>query len=165
MERNAIGWKELRAIDGERGVATVAEVRRTSQVLATPSPTSPSGRSSPGRTRAPRARTGDGGRACGDRRSRAGLRIHLEAALKVGADPDELVALAEHIAVYAGFPRALNLLREARNVLEGLGRPLPLPATRFDMGDHETLVTDTGGDRPPLVLVHALGLTAACGAT
>ena len=68
------------------------------------------------------------------------------------------MALAEHIAVYAGFPRALNLLREARSVLEGLGRPLPLPATRFDMGDHETLVTDTGGDRPPLVLVHALGL-------
>ena len=34
MERDAIGWKELRAIDGERGVATVAEVRRTSQVLA-----------------------------------------------------------------------------------------------------------------------------------
>ena len=159
MERNAIGWKELRAIDGERGVATVAEVRRTSQVLADALTDFAFGevfsRAEFGRRERELVTVGALAAIGG---AEPQLRIHLEAALKVGADPDELVALAEHIAVYAGFPRALNLLREVRSILEGLGVPMPLPTTRIDMGDHETLVTDTGGDKPPLVLVHALGL-------
>ena len=34
----------------------------------------------------------------------------------------------------------------------------PLPGRRVALGDHETLVTDTGGDGEPFVLVHAVGL-------
>ena len=84
------------------------------------------------------------------------LAVHVPAALRCGADPDELVALCEQIAPYAGFPRALNALRAVRAVLEEQGLPLPLPAERVDMGDHETLVTDVPGEGEPLVLVHSL---------
>ena len=34
----------------------------------------------------------------------------------------------------------------------------PMPGRRCALGDHETLVTDTGGDGEPFVLVHAVGL-------
>src|SRR5262245_11483059 len=38
------------------------------------------------------------------------LASHTRAALHNGASASELLALAEHVAVYAGFPRALNAL-------------------------------------------------------
>lgn len=87
------------------------------------------------------------------------LALHVPAALEAGADPDELIAMCEQIAPYAGFPRALNGLRAVRGVIEERGLPLPLPAERVGLGDHETLVTDVGaGDAPAVVLVHPLGL-------
>ena len=87
------------------------------------------------------------------------LGLHIPAALEAGADPDELIAMCEQIAPYAGFPRALNGLRAVRGVLEERGLPLPLPAERVPLGDHETVVTDVGeGDAPPVVLIHPLGL-------
>jgi 3-oxoadipate enol-lactonase len=87
------------------------------------------------------------------------LGLHIPAALEAGVDPDELIAMCEQIAPYAGFPRALNGLRAVRGVLEERGLPLPLPAERVVLGDHETLVTDVGeGDAPAVVLIHPLGL-------
>src|SRR4051794_23684503 len=38
------------------------------------------------------------------------LASHAAAALRAGVAPSELVALCEHVAVYAGFPRALNAI-------------------------------------------------------
>lgn len=159
MERNAIGWKELRAIDGERGVKTVAHVRETSPLLADALTNFAFGevfsRAELGRRERELATVGVLAAIGG---AEPQLRIHIEAALNVGADPDELIALAEHLAVYAGFPRALNLLREIRQILEELGYRLPPPSSRISLGGHETLVADTGGDAPAVVLVHALGL-------
>ncbi len=54
------------------------------------------------------------------------LGVHVPAALRCGADPEEMIALCEQIAPYAGFPRALNALRAVRGVLEDRGLPLPV---------------------------------------
>jgi len=159
MERNSIGWKELRAIDGERGVSTVARVRETSPLMADALIDFAFGevfsRAELGRRERELATVGVLAAIGG---AEPQLRIHLEAALNVGADPDELIALAEHITLYVGFPRALNLLRETRQIIEEHGYSLPLPCSRIRLGDHETLLTDTGGAGPVVVLVHALGL-------
>jgi 3-oxoadipate enol-lactonase len=40
------------------------------------------------------------------------LRTHATAALGNDVAPSELLALCEHVAVYAGFPRALNALHQ-----------------------------------------------------
>ena len=86
------------------------------------------------------------------------LALHVAAALRCGVDRDELLALAEHLSVYAGFPRGLNLLEFIGRTLAQHGIEPPAPSRVVDLGDHETELTDTGGDATPIVLVHALGL-------
>lgn len=54
------------------------------------------------------------------------LEVHLEAALHVGCTPRELVEVLMQMAVYAGFPAALNGLGAARRVFERAGIALPL---------------------------------------
>lgn len=83
---------------------------------------------------------------------------HVRAALGHGVKPSELRALAEHVTVYAGFPRGLNALTVIDTVLtdEGITRPLPL--RRIQLADHETVVAQSGGSGPAVVLIHALGL-------
>ena len=44
------------------------------------------------------------------------LRAHLHAALKVGCSQEEIIELMIEMAVYAGFPAALNGLFAARDV-------------------------------------------------
>ena len=44
------------------------------------------------------------------------LRAHLHAALKVGCSEEEIIELMIEMAVYAGFPAALNGLFAARDV-------------------------------------------------
>lgn len=51
------------------------------------------------------------------------LASHAAAALRAGVSASELLALCEHVAVYAGFPRALNALTVVDKVP-------PLPALR-----------------------------------
>lgn len=85
------------------------------------------------------------------------LRTHLGFALDCGLAPEEIVACAEHVSVYAGYPRALTLLRLAREVLEERGAELRV-GRPFHLRDHTTRLFDSGGDRPPMVLLHALGL-------
>ncbi len=84
------------------------------------------------------------------------LRVHLGAALRSGVDPDELIALCEHLAPYAGIPRALNVLREVRALIEELDVVRPRAARRLDLGDHETVFSETGQGEP-YVLIHSLG--------
>ena len=48
------------------------------------------------------------------------LKIHIEAGLNVGLSQDEIVEVLMQMAVYAGFPAALNGLFAAKDVFEQL---------------------------------------------
>ncbi len=56
------------------------------------------------------------------------LRVHVHAALHVGCTPVEVVEVVMQMAVYAGFPAALNGLSVVRDVFAESGVALPLPA-------------------------------------
>ena len=58
------------------------------------------------------------------------LRVHIGAALHVGCTPHEVVEVVMQMAVYAGFPAALNGLAAVREVFATRGIALPLaPST------------------------------------
>jgi len=48
--------------------------------------------------------------------ARAQLKVHIEGALNVGCAREEIVETIMHVAVFAGFPAALNGLLTARDV-------------------------------------------------
>ncbi|APW41768.1 carboxymuconolactone decarboxylase family protein [Rhodoferax saidenbachensis] len=54
------------------------------------------------------------------------LRVHVHAALHVGCTPAEVVEVVMQMAVYAGFPAALNGLTVVREVFAESGIQLPL---------------------------------------
>ncbi len=54
------------------------------------------------------------------------LRVHVHAALHVGCKPGEIVEVVMQMAVYAGFPAALNGLSVVREVFAESGIALPL---------------------------------------
>lgn len=54
------------------------------------------------------------------------LRVHVHAALHVGCTPQEVVEVVMQMAVYAGFPAALNGLSIVREVFASEGIALPL---------------------------------------
>jgi 3-oxoadipate enol-lactonase len=86
------------------------------------------------------------------------ITTHARAALRLGVSASELLALCEHVAVYAGFPRALNALRIVHAALTAAGETRPLPTRPLQLRDHNTVVAAGGTDGPPVVLLHALGL-------
>jgi len=49
------------------------------------------------------------------------LRVHIAGALKVGCRPQEIIEVILQMAVFAGFPTAINALIVAREVIEGRG--------------------------------------------
>lgn len=51
------------------------------------------------------------------------LAVHLHGALNVGCTPAELVEVIIQMAVYAGFPAALNAMATARTVFAERGLP------------------------------------------
>src|SRR3954470_9632384 len=53
------------------------------------------------------------------------LAAHVRAALGQGVMPSELLALAEHVAVYAGFPRAVNAVAVVDEVAADAGFARP----------------------------------------
>jgi 4-carboxymuconolactone decarboxylase len=59
------------------------------------------------------------------------LKVHIQAALNVGVTRDEVIEIIMQMAVYAGFPAALNGLFAARDVFaaddEKSARPLAEP--------------------------------------
>ncbi len=58
----------------------------------------------------------------------AQLRVHLQAALNAGATPEEILEVVMQMAVFAGFPAALNGLAAAKEVFAGRnGRVEPEP--------------------------------------
>jgi 4-carboxymuconolactone decarboxylase len=53
------------------------------------------------------------------------LKVHIGGALNVGVTPQEIVELIMQMAVYAGFPAALNGLFAAKEVFTAHGVALP----------------------------------------
>ncbi len=49
------------------------------------------------------------------------LKVHIEGALNVGCKPDEIIEIIIQMAVYAGFPSALNGISAAREVFDKKG--------------------------------------------
>lgn len=124
MDRRMIGAHELHAIDGERGEAVVRVVRQVSPTLADAVTEFAFGqifcKAELGRRERELATVAILGAIGG---AETQLRVHLAAALRSGIDPDELIALCEHLAPYAGLPRALNVLRETRAIWRNLTSP------------------------------------------
>ena len=58
--------------------------------------------------------------------ARPQLRVHVHAALHVGCSPREIVEVVMQMAVYAGFPAALNGLAVVREVFAESGIALPV---------------------------------------
>lgn len=54
------------------------------------------------------------------------LKVHVHGALNVGASRTEIIETIMQMAVYAGFPAALNGLAVAREVFEQRGEAVPL---------------------------------------
>ncbi len=158
MDRRTIGEHELQAIDGERGAAVVRAVRQVSPTLADALTEFAFGqifcKAELGRRERELATIAILAAIGG---AETQLRVHIGAALRSGVDPDELIALCEHLAPYAGIPRSLNLLREARAILEELDISRPRPTRRVRVADHETIVSETGQGEP-YILIHGLGL-------
>jgi 3-oxoadipate enol-lactonase len=86
------------------------------------------------------------------------LATHIAAALRLGVAPAELLALCEHVSVYAGFPRALNAVRQVDRMRTDAGLTRPASIRRVRLRDHETVVAARGESGPAVVLLHALGL-------
>jgi 3-oxoadipate enol-lactonase len=86
------------------------------------------------------------------------LASHVNAALRLGVAPSELLALCEHVALYAGFPRALNAAAIVDEVASEAGFARPPRLRRVALRDHQTVVANVGTTGPPVLLVHALGL-------
>jgi len=62
------------------------------------------------------------------------LASHARAALRAGVTATELRELCEHVAVYAGFPRALNALTVIDAILTEAGIPRPALLRRVRLG-------------------------------
>jgi 3-oxoadipate enol-lactonase len=90
--------------------------------------------------------------------SDAQLDLHTRAALRQGVTPTELLALCEHVAMYAGMPRALNGLAVLDRVLAEEGFPRPPVQHEVRLSDHTTVVAQRGTEGPAVVLVHAVCL-------
>lgn len=50
------------------------------------------------------------------------LKAHLEAALNAGASKDEIIAMIEQLAIYVGFPTAINAMILAKEVFMEKGQ-------------------------------------------
>ncbi|TYK46297.1 alpha/beta fold hydrolase [Actinomadura decatromicini] len=86
------------------------------------------------------------------------LASHVRGALRQGVAPSELLALCEHLSVYAGFPRALDALAVVNDVLAQQGIPVPPRLHRVALADHETVVAQRGDHGPAVILSHSLGV-------
>ncbi|MFC4052333.1 alpha/beta fold hydrolase [Actinomadura syzygii] len=86
------------------------------------------------------------------------LASHVRGALRQGVAPSELLALCEHLSVYAGFPRALDALAVVNDVLAQQEIPDPPRLHRVALADHETVVAQRGDHGPAVILSHSLGV-------
>lgn len=122
QERYARGWDKLREIDGHAGEQVIASLRDIAPDFARLLIEFPFGDiySRPGLDLPSRelavvaALTALGNAA-------PQLRVHLHGALNVGCTREQIVEVIMQMAVYAGFPAALNGLFAAEEVLRERG--------------------------------------------
>jgi 3-oxoadipate enol-lactonase len=81
------------------------------------------------------------------------LATHAKAALRHGLAAPELIALCEHVSVYAGMPRALNALAAVDQALGEAGIARVPTLRKLRLADHDTIVASTGDSGPAVVLV------------
>jgi 4-carboxymuconolactone decarboxylase len=126
-ERYKAGLKQLHAVDGEAGVAVVESLRQVFPDFATYVVEFSFGDiyTRPGLGLRERE-LGVVAALCAMGNAAPQLRVHLHAALHVGCKPAEIVEMVMQMAVYAGFPAALNGLAEVRRVFDERGIALPL---------------------------------------
>ncbi|QET04560.1 MULTISPECIES: carboxymuconolactone decarboxylase family protein [Cupriavidus] len=126
-ERYERGLRMLGAVDGETGIAVVDTLAKTFPDFARYIVEFPFGDIY--------AREGLGLRErelatvaalCALGNAAPQLRVHVHAALHVGCTPGEVVEVVMQMAVYAGFPAALNGLAVVRDVFAEVGIALPL---------------------------------------
>jgi 3-oxoadipate enol-lactonase len=86
------------------------------------------------------------------------LTLHTRAALRQGVSPAALIALCQHVAVYAGMPRALNALAVVDQALTEEGIPRPAALREVRLSDHSTTVAQRGETGSAVVLLHAICL-------
>ena len=118
-ERFKRGWDKLREIDREQGERVIESLRDVAPDFATYLIEFPFGGvySRPGLDLKSRelavvaALTAMGNAA-------AQLKVHIHGALNVGASPQEVLEIIIQMAVYAGFPAALNGLFVAKDVFK-----------------------------------------------
>ena len=118
-ERSKRGWDKLREIDSEQGERIIANLRDIAPDFATYLIEFPFGDvySRPGLDLKSRelavvaALTAMGNAA-------PQLKVHIHGALNVGASQQEVLEIIIQMAVYAGFPAALNGLFIAKDVFQ-----------------------------------------------
>lgn len=129
-ERYLRGTQRLHDVDGDAGVAVVAQLAASFPDFATYVVEFPFGDVY--------ARPGLGLRErelavvaalCALGNAAPQLKVHVGAALHVGCQPAEIVEVVMQMAVYAGFPAALNGLAVVRDVFTAHDIALPLPQT------------------------------------
>jgi 4-carboxymuconolactone decarboxylase len=118
-ERFKRGWEKLKEIDREQGERVISSLSDISPDFATYLIEFPFGDiySRPGLDLKTRelaviaALTAMGNAA-------PQLKVHIQGAMNVGASPQEIVEIIIQMAVYAGFPAALNGLFTAKEVFQ-----------------------------------------------
>src|SRR5476649_1943632 len=116
-ERYARGWEKLKEIDGEQGERVIASLADIAPDFARLLIEFPFGDiySRPGLDlKARELAVVAALTALGN--ATAQLKVHLHGALNVGASQTEIVEVLMQMAVYAGFPAAINGLLAAKEV-------------------------------------------------
>ena len=127
MDRFERGQAMLAAVDGPAGLDVVAQLARSFPDFARLIVEFPFGDvyARPGLALRERE-LATVAALCALGHARPQLRVHVHAALHVGCSPREIVEVVMQMAVYAGFPAALNGLAVVRQVFAESGIPLPV---------------------------------------
>ena len=118
-ERFDRGWEKLKEIDGEAGQRVIAALKAVAPDLARYTIEFPFGDvySRPGLSLKEREiATVAALTALGH--AQAQLKVHVHGALNVGCTRNEVVEIIIQMAVYAGFPAALNAAFSAKEVFQ-----------------------------------------------
>lgn len=118
-ERFQRGWEQLKAIDGEAGEQVIESLSDIAPDLARYVIEFPFGDiyARPGLDLKSREiATVAALTALGNARPQ--LKVHIQAALNVGCTREEIVEVVMQMAVYAGFPAALNGMSAVKEVFE-----------------------------------------------
>lgn len=116
------GWQQLKAIDGAAGEQVIASLKEIAPDLARYVIEFPFGDiyTRPGLDLKSREiATVAALTALGNAKPQ--LKVHIQAALNVGCTREEIVEVVIQMAVYAGFPAALNGMTAVKEVFEKLG--------------------------------------------